>query len=60
VTPGLGVKSTPLRVTTLGGLRPLADLREEDAYQEAWKEATPHEHEALDEIVLAELSLQDR
>lgn len=44
----------------LDGLRPLIDLADEDAYLDAWWTATPHDHQALDAIVLAELDRQDR
>lgn len=44
----------------LDGLRPLVELRDEAAYLDAWWAASPHDHEALDEVVLRELALQDR
>ncbi|MES1193909.1 MAG: hypothetical protein ABUM26_06250 [Solirubrobacterales bacterium] len=44
----------------LDGLRPLVDLTDEDAYKSAWWSATAHDHEALDEIIINELSRQDR
>lgn len=44
----------------LDGLRPLVDLRDQDAYEDAWWKATPHDHEELDRIVLEELDAQDR
>jgi fido (protein-threonine AMPylation protein) len=44
----------------LDGLRPLIDLFDEDAYKVAWWAATTHDHEALDTIVINELSRQDR
>lgn len=42
------------------GLRPLVALRDESAYLDAWWAATPHDHEALDDIVLRELAWQER
>jgi fido (protein-threonine AMPylation protein) len=47
-------------VLMLDGLRPLLDPGNEDEYMAAWWEATPHEHEALDQIVLQELARQER
>lgn len=43
----------------LDGLHPLTELTDFDAYKEAWWNATPHEHQQLDDIVLTELFLQD-
>lgn len=42
-------------VLMLEGLPPVLDLADEDAYNEAWWGATPHEHSDLDRIVLEEL-----
>ncbi|HWO48095.1 MAG TPA: Fic family protein [Solirubrobacterales bacterium] len=42
----------------LDGLRPLVDLCDIDAYEEAWWKASASDHIALDEIVLAELVAQ--
>lgn len=44
----------------LDGLRPLVDLVDEDAHNEAWWAASQHDHEALDRAVLNELVAQDR
>jgi len=41
------------------GLRPLVDLSDEDAYNTAWWAATPHDHGALDDLVIEELARQD-
>jgi hypothetical protein len=42
------------------GLRPLVDLSDESAYNLAWWASTPHEHRALDDVVIEELAVQDR
>lgn len=42
------------------GLRPLVDLRDQEAYEHAWWTATPQEHGELDTTVLEELAAQDR
>lgn len=42
-------------VLMVDGLPPLLDLADEDAYNEAWWGASPHEHDELDRIVLEEL-----
>ena len=47
-------------VLMLDGLRPLVDLQDMETYEDAWWTATPHDHEALDRAVLAELAAQDR
>lgn len=44
----------------LDDLRPLVDLRDEKAYGDAWWDATALDHEALDRVVLEELTAQDR
>jgi hypothetical protein len=44
----------------LDGLRPLVDLLDQPAYEEAWWPSTPQDHAALDAIVLNELAAQDR
>jgi hypothetical protein len=43
----------------LDGLNPLGELRDEQEHDDAWWAATPHEHEALDTVVLAELAAQE-
>ena len=47
-------------VLMLDGLRPLTDLRDEEAYSDTWWHATPHDHVALDDTIIAELAAQDR
>lgn len=47
-------------VLMLDGLRPLVDLSDEDAYNQAWWAATPQDHTALDELIIDELAKQDR
>lgn len=44
----------------VGGLRPLVDLHDFDAYDAAWWSATAHAHDDLDRVVLQELDAQDR
>lgn len=44
----------------LDGLRPLTELVNEDAHDQAWWAATPQDHEDLDRIVLDELAAHDR
>lgn len=44
----------------LGGLRPLVDLRDQEAYEDAWWSAAPNDHDALDASVIQELAAQDR
>jgi len=46
-------------VLMLDGLRPLGELADEEAHQRAWWEATPLDHDALDDVVLSELAVQD-
>jgi hypothetical protein len=43
----------------LDGLPPLIDLPDEDAYDEAWWNATPHDHRELDRLVLEALDGQE-
>jgi len=47
-------------VLMLDGLRPLIEFADESAYEDAWWAATPHDHEALDRIVLEQLNREDR
>ena len=47
-------------VLMLDGLRPLVDLRDQKAFEDAWWAATAHDHAELDRVVLEELDAQDR
>ena len=43
----------------LDGLRPLTDLDDQAAYEEAWWEATTQDHVRLDAVVVRELDAHD-
>lgn len=47
-------------VLMLDGLRPLGDLVDEKAHDDAWWAATPQDHERLDQVVLDELAAHER
>lgn len=42
----------------IDGVRPLIDLRDEDAYEAAWWNARPEKHDELDRQVLLEIAAQ--
>lgn len=44
----------------LDGLRPLTDVDDQDAYEEAWWRASTQDHAQLDAVVLRELDTHDR
>lgn len=47
-------------VLMLDGLRPLGDLVDVEAHDDAWWSATPQDHELLDQVVLDELQAHER